>query len=356
MRPPRALPFALLLVLASALALIAAGCGGDDDNASSAATPPAQTTTGGAATAGAFPVTVTHRYGTTTVDAAPKRIVTVGSTEQDVVLALGEQPVGVTEWYGGQPDATWPWAHQLLGTNKPTVLKADDGIDIESVAKLRPDLIVGTNSGMDKNMYKKLSALAPTVPGPKGGTLYFSPWDVQTQLIADAMGMHDQGTQLIAGVKETFADAVAAHPEFQGKTVTFSQNAFYDGKLYVYPPGLGVEFLELLGLTPNPKIAPLAEPGSQAEISAERLDVIDADVLVFATEKPGDVKNLLKIPTFKPLDAVKGHRAVFTDPILSGAMYFETPLSLKYVAEHLTPLLAEAVAGKAPWAMAQAAS
>jgi iron complex transport system substrate-binding protein len=352
MRALRSFPLAVLLVLA----LVVAGCGSDDSESSASPTP----TTTGAAEAGAgkavFPATVTHRYGTTTVERAPKRIVTVGQTEQDVVLALGQQPVGVTDWYGDQPDATWPWAHALLGTNKPTVLKAADGIDVESVAKLRPDLIIGTNSGMDKNMYKKLSALAPTVAGPKGGTLYFSPWDVQTQLIADAMGLHDEGVELIADVEKTFADAVAAHPEFKGKTVTFSQNAFYDGVLYVYPPGLGVEFLELLGFTPNPKIAPLAEPGSQAEISAERLDVIDADVLVFATEKPADVKNLLKIPTFKPLDAVKGHHAVFTDPILSGAMYFETPLSLKYVAEHLTPLLAEAVAGQAPWEMAQTAA
>lgn len=349
MRPLRSLPIAVLLLLAL---LVATGCGSDDEDNSSAAAAPTTATT---AEKAAFPVTVEHRYGSTTVKAAPKRIVTVGSTEQDVVLALGHQPVGVTEWYGGQPDATWPWAHPLL-TTKPTVLKADDGIDIENVAKLAPDLILGTNSGMDKGMYEKLSALAPTIPGPKGGTLYFSPWDVQTQLIADAMGQHDDGVKAIADVKETFADAVAAHPEFQGKTVTFSQNAFYDGKLYVYPPGLGTEFLDLLGFTVNPKIKPLAEPGSQAEISAERLDVIDADVLVFATEKAADVKNLLKIPTFKPLDAVKGHRAVFTDPILSGAMYFETPLSLKYVAEHLTPLLAEAVAGKAPWAMAQGAS
>jgi len=343
----RSLPTAVLLVLAL---FVSAGCGSDEDDNSSAAAPRTTATT---ATKAAFPVTVEHRYGTTTVEKAPQRIVTVGSTEQDVVLALGQQPVGVTEWYGGQPDATWPWAHPLLKT-KPTVLKADDGIDIENVAKLRPDLILGTNSGMDKGMFKKLSALAPTIPGPKGGTLYFSPWDVQTQLIADAMGMHDAGVKAIADVEQTFADAAAAHPEFKGKTVTFSQNAFYDGKLYVYPEGLGTEFLDMLGFTINPKIKPLAEPGSQAEISAERLDVIDADVLVFATEKPADVKNLLKIPTFKPLDAVKGHRAVFTDPILSGAMYFETPLSLKYVAQRLTPLLAEAAAGKAPWAMAKA--
>jgi iron complex transport system substrate-binding protein len=346
MRPPRSLPLAVLLILAL---LVAAGCGSEDDSADSAA---AQTTAPNAAKA-AFPATVEHRYGTTTVNQAPQRIVTVGSTEQDVILALGLKPVGVTEWYGDQPYATWPWARAALGDTKPAVLHADDGINIEAVAKLRPDLIVGTNSGMDKNMYKKLSALAPTIAGPKGGTLYFSPWDVQTQLIADALGMHDRGAEVIDDVKRTFADALAAHPEFKGKTVTFSQNAFYDGKLYVYPPGLGVEFLDLLGFTVNPKIKPLAEPGSQAEISAERLDVIDADVMVFATEKPADVKNLLKVPTFKPLKAVAGHHTVFTDATLSGAMYFETPLSLPYVAQRLTPLLAEAVAGKAPWAMAQ---
>jgi iron complex transport system substrate-binding protein len=334
------------------LALLVAGCGDDDASDSSAAAAP----TTAAATKAAFPVTVQHRYGTTTITKAPQRIVTVGSTEQDVILALGEKPVGVTEWYGDQPYATWPWARAALGDAKPAVLHADDGINIEAVAKLRPDLIIGTNSGMDANVYKKLSALAPTVAGPKGGTLYFSPWDVQTQLIADALGRHAEGAELIDGVKKTFSDALAAHPEFQGKTVTFSQNAFYDGKLYVYPPGLGVEFLDMLGFTVNPKIKPLAEPGTQAEISAERLDVIDADVLVFATEKPADVKNLLKIPTFRPLDAVQGHRAVFTDPILSGAMYFETPLSLRYVAEHLTPLLAQAVKGKAPLAMAPRAS
>lgn len=339
----RLLPAATLV----ALALLTAGCGDDADTGSAAA--PAATTAGARS---AFPVTVAHRYGTTTVDRAPRRIVSVGSTEQDVVLALGLVPVGVTEWYGDQPYATWPWARAALGDAQPTVLHADDGIDVEAVARLHPDLIVGTNSGMDRSMYKKLSALAPTIPGPEGGTPYFSPWDVQTQLIADALGRHDEGAKLIAGVKRTFADARAAHPEFDGKVVTFSQNAFYDGKLYVYPPGLGTEFLEMLGLTVNPRIAPLADPGTQAEISAERLDVIDADVLVFATEKASDVDDLLKIPTFRPLAAVEGHHAVFTDPILSGAMYFETPLSLRYVARHLTPLLAQAVAGKAPHAMA----
>jgi iron complex transport system substrate-binding protein len=52
----------------------------------------------------------------------------------------------------------------------------------------------------------------------------------------------------------------------------------------------------MLGFTINPKLKGLAQPGIQAAVSAERLDVIDADVQVFATEKPVDVGNL-RCPT-----------------------------------------------------------
>jgi iron complex transport system substrate-binding protein len=34
--------------------------------------------------------------------------------------------------------------------------------------------------------------------------------------------------------------------------------------------------------------------------------------------------------------------------VLAGAIYFDTPLSLLYVLEHLTPMLEAAVAGDAP--------
>ena len=349
MRSP--LPFrrALAAVLLPLALLAATGCGSDDDASSSAGAPATATTEDAAA----FPVTVEHRFGTTTVPKKPERIVVVGLTEQDTVLALGYKPIGVTEWYGDHPYATWPWAKAALGDAKPTVLHADDGVDFEAVAKLRPDLIIGTNSGVKRGDYKKLSALAPTVPGPKGATDYFSAWDVQTELIAKALGKEAEGKELVAGIRKKFADVAAAHPDFKGKTATFSQNAFYDGKLYVYPEGLNTEFLSYLGFAINPKLTGLADPGTQADISAERLDLIDADVLVFATEKAADVKSLLKIPTFGLLDAVKGHRAVFTDPTLSGAMYFMTPLSLPYVLDHLTPLLEQAVAGQAPHAIAK---
>ena len=99
----------------------------------------------------------------------------------------------------------------------------------------------------------------------------------------------------------------------------------------------------------NPRITALADkPGEQVGISAERLDTLDADVVVFATEKPSDVAELGKTPTFGKLDAVAEHRAVYTDGTLAGALYFTSPLSLDYALDRLAPQLQDALDGKAP--------
>jgi iron complex transport system substrate-binding protein len=325
--------------LAALLALLAvAGCGSSDGDAP----PPASQSS-------AFPVTVTHRLGTTTVPAEPRRIAVVGLTEQDIVLALGEKPIATTEWYGEQPYAVWPWARRALGTAKPTVLSNKDGLQFERIAALRPDLIIGTNAGMQRADYRKLSAIAPTIAGVVGGTDYFSRWDQQTVLVARTLGKEAEGRALVKRVKDAYAKAAAEHPEFRGKTATFSQNGFYSGQLYVYPEGLNTEFLTYLGFELSPEVTALAKrPGEQVGISAERLDVLDADVALFATEKPADVPALEKVATFTRLGAVAEHRAVFTDGVLAGAIYFMTPLSLEYVVERLPAQLALAVAGKAP--------
>jgi iron complex transport system substrate-binding protein len=329
-------------LLAALIAL--AGCGSSDE--------PAETEAAGGG--GAFPAKVEHKFGVTTVPAKPKRIVVVGFSEHDVVLELGFKPVATTEWYGEQPYAVWPWAREALGDAKPTVLDTTDGFEFEKIASLQPDLIIGVNAGIEREDYEKLSQLAPTIAAPKGGPDWFSPWDRQVELVAAALGKPEEGRRLVREVEDLYAQAAAEHPEFEGKTATFSQNGFYDGLIYVYQEGLNTEFLTMLGFEINPKLAPLVErEGEQVAVSPERLDVIDADVIVFATEKASDVDALEKVPTFGKLRAVAENRAVYTDATLAGAIYFMTPLSLKWVVERLPDQLALAVAGKAPRRMVE---
>lgn len=327
-------------VCAAALAL--AGCGSDEttSDAKDGTTP---------ATGEQFPITVAHKFGSTEIPKKPERIVVAGLTEHDTLLALGEQPIAVTDWYGDQPYATWPWAKDKLGDATPTVLETDDGFEYEKIASLRPDLILAINAGAKEGDYAKLSKIAPTIGPAEGSPDYFSPWDQQTKVVAEAVGRKADGEQLVADVRKRFADEAKAHPDFAGKTVSFVQNGFYSGLIYAYPKDLNTEFLTMLGLTINPKLTALVEKqGEQVGISEEKLDVLDADAIVFATEKPEDITKLEKVPTFTKLGAVAENRAVFTDATLSGAMYFMTPLSLTYVADRLPTLLQQAIDGKAP--------
>ncbi|GAA1326945.1 hypothetical protein GCM10009610_61510 [Pseudonocardia xinjiangensis] len=146
-----------------ALGLVTA-CGGAIDSATGAS--PASGT-------GGFPLSVEHRNGTTRIPAAPQRVVTVGYSDQDPVLALGVRPFGVTDWYGDHPYATWPWAQDELGDAQPVVMNrgtftGTPEYRYEEIAAMAPDLIIGLYTGMDATQYETLSRIAPTVGPPAG--------------------------------------------------------------------------------------------------------------------------------------------------------------------------------------------
>lgn len=346
---PRLFPRRRVVATMAALALGAvtlAGCGSSEDPPTET---PEETTSSANAPSDSFPLTVEHQYGETTIPAEPQRVVVVGLTEQDILLELGVVPIATTEWYGEQPHAVWPWATELLGDAQPTVLSTSDGFELEKIASLTPDLIIGTNAGMTEEDYTKLTAIAPTVTSVEGSELYFSSWQDQVRQVAAAVGRSAEGDALIQGVADAYAEAAAAHPEFAGLSATFSQGAPWEGNLYVYPDGLNTDFLTDLGFTITPGLEEFVPPeGGQALISPENVGLIDADVIVFATEEKAGVNQVLGFGDIANLTAVKENRAVFTDGTLAGAIYFLTPLSQKYVLEHLVPRLEAAVAGEAP--------
>src|SRR6201996_2689819 len=149
--------------------------------------------------AGGGPVTITHICGETTVPEPPKRIVSAGFTGQDDLLALGVVPIAITNWFGDQPFAVWPWAREKLGDAKPVVLNLDNGIRVQQIAGLKPDLIVATDAGVDEDTYQKLSAIAPTIP-QSDGYAFFEPWKEQATAIGQAVFQPDRMKSLINGV------------------------------------------------------------------------------------------------------------------------------------------------------------
>src|SRR5215208_4233813 len=175
-----------LLPLLLSIALVPAACGEDSGPGPGASAPAASEPK-------AFPVTIRHKFGETTLTHAPKRVVVVGLREQDALLALGVVPVATTEWYGKHPGAIFPWAKNELGDAEvPAVLSQTDGVEIEKVAAQRPDLILAIYSGLTKNEYDTLSKIAPVVAQPKGEVDYGSSWQEETLITGEAVGKPGQ--------------------------------------------------------------------------------------------------------------------------------------------------------------------
>ncbi|MEO6794757.1 MAG: ABC transporter substrate-binding protein [Mycobacterium sp.] len=276
------------------------------------------------------PVTIAHIFGETTVPEPPKRVVCAGYTGQDDLLALGVVPIGVTAWFGDEPFAVWPWAQQRLGAAKPAVLNLDNGIEVNQIAELKPDLIIATNAGVDADTYQQLSAIAPTVP-QSGGDAFFEPWKVQAAAIGKAVHQVAQMQALIDGVEGKFTDVAAAHPGFQTKKALLLAGRL-DGGNVTAGTGWRTEFLSQMGLT-------IAD--TPAVINRDRIGSTlgGADVLIWTTESDDERRRLLADPDLASIES----RSIFTTKDQAGAIAFASPLSYPLVAEQLPGLIARAI-------------
>ncbi|WP_194166826.1 ABC transporter substrate-binding protein [Mycolicibacterium sp. P9-22] len=276
-------------------------------------------------------VTVDHAFGETKVPAPPTRVVSAGLTGQDCLLAVGVVPVGVTEWFGGQPFAVWPWAVPALGTAQPAVLNLDGGINFEAITALNPDLIIAANAGLDQDTYTRLSNVAPTI-AQAGQDAFFEPWKDQATAIGAAVFKHDQMQQLIADIDTRFSTLGTETPAFKGKRALLLQGSLDGGDLVTTPAGWRTEFLTQMGFE-IPEVDATVPRDRMAEVLA------GADVLIWAAD---DAETAALAAD--PMIAQQGARNVFTGRDLAAAIAFSSPLSLPLVADQLPPMLRTALA------------
>lgn len=170
-----------------------------------------------AAPAGAsFPAQATHRYGSTSVPSAPQRIVALGQTDHDVVVALGSVPIAVAGFVEGSYSPLRPWNRDAFST-EPPVLNMQE-IEFEKVAALEPDLILAVMSGITKADYTKLNAIAPTVAQPVDYQDWAVPFRPHTELIGAALGQSAKAAELVSSLEDAFADAKSKNPTLTGKS------------------------------------------------------------------------------------------------------------------------------------------
>ena len=314
-------------LLAAALVAGVSACGSSDDSSDAAAS---------SSSGGAFPVSIENKFGTTTVPAEPERVVTIGFNDLDFVLALGVTPVGTRANLGY--DATQrPWAPAAAkGLDLPTVGETE--IDLEKVAALKPDLIVGVYSFIDQQTYDQLSKIAPTLAQTDAYADGATPWQEQTLLTGKALGREDQAQDVVADVEAEFTQAKQDHPEFAGKSVAVDYNGVAGSDHFLMgADDLRSQFFTALGFT---------VPATSTAVSNEQLTLLDSDVLVGGGYGPTDA--VATNPLFTSLKAVAEDRTVYlgsyTDDLM-GALGYGSPLALPYLLEKAEAALGQAADG-----------
>lgn len=339
----------LALCLISAISLVA--CGGGSPQATTTPASTAGSEAGAtpsddeASNGAAFPVTVEHRHGQTTIEDKPERVVTVGLRDVDAVLALGVIPVAVKEWFGEQPNAVWPWAQDELGDADVTVLDPAEP-DLETIASLDPDVIIGVDSGLTAEDYELLSEIAPTVAQPAEFPDFAVPWRERTRLMAQALGEVERSEQLIADVEAQLRAAAEAHPEF-AETTALVGLAGADGQAYAYgPEDVRSRFLVDLGFSvPEAITEQVPEDSFFVTLSQERFGDLDADVLVWIGGDVAAFENVTSAPTYPTRVAEEGRDLFLPYDHLGGAISYSSVLSLPFLVEELVPELELALDG-----------
>lgn len=300
---------------------------------------------------GAFPVTVDHAYGETTIEDQAQRVVVVGWAGADLAVQLGTVPVAQGT-AGGEGDSAefYPWFRDAvddLGAPMPaTDLSLERGdVNTEFVANQTPDLILAVQSGITEDEYRKLSDIAPTVAFPD------DPWGTSAEdhlrMVAEALGRPSEAGRITAELDDSISASAGTHRELAGKSFLYGFLP-EDGQTVIFSDkDARVKTLQKLGLVDSPDLAALAEEAdgvSSFNVSIEKLIATSADLYVTGTDQEKWDAALRSDRAFAAWGPVgEGHVALLTDSDVNLALSVSTPLSLTWAIDDIADALAAAL-------------
>ena len=328
-RPPGRARWRAAVVLAVA-ALAVAACGG----APAPAAPPAPAPADAPA---AFPVTITHAFGETTIPAPPTRVVALGKNDAEAAVSLGVPPVATSSGL-----EVYPWLQAELDKAGSTALADETGVPLEQVAGLAPDLIIAMDV-VDGAEYQALSAIAPVLTYEQDRFSYS--WQDFTRYVARALGRGEQAETVISDTEARVAELVAANPALSGRTFSLS-NLSADFPFVIYADeSPGVRFFTDLGMRRSPEMDRLAagEVVLQDDyLSLEQLDMLDADVVVTSYASQQDEQFFESNEVFAGMDAARRGAVVALDTAAVGQVLLPSALGNVAVLESIAPQLTAA--------------
>lgn len=339
MRPAGILGLATLMTKLATIALLLAAttltaCGGTGSD---------QATSGDGSAAEGFPVAISQALGEVTIEDRPQRVVALDFPSADAAIAMGVVPVGMYEVSyvdGGVQE----WTQRALGGERPEPIDTLRGFPFETIARLNPDVILATNAfPLISESWEDLNAIAPVVGHVEAPGV--DTWQQGVRQVGEALGRAERAEQLITETEDEVAQTRRNHPEFEGRTLSFFNYVSGDG-LYVIndESDVSIKFFRELGFAGiTDTVAGLPGTDGRAQVSAERYDVLDADVVVGTSPDVSSLDEVTGNPVFARVPAVARGSYISIGLGPASALAFPSVLSIPYGLEQLVPELQTAL-------------
>lgn len=302
---------------------------------------------------------IEHDRGITEICNQPQKIVAIGPNMLELLLALDIQPVGYADYFAlpaekfDRPTQQIPFLGARI-TNQPLNLGTADNPNLETIAQLQPDLILG-GVASNKDEYDLLSQIAPT--------LLFTyavddKWQDQIRTIAKAVDKTETAeevinkhSQRIIQAKLALQPIVAKYPRFlligseqlsQGVQIDpYNHDSFCSGLLedigfeMVFPPNAqeegvgGTVSLEVLSQLPSDLIM---VQGYNSKFNHVEEDLLEHQTAAIKQQWHDNA-------IAQSLDASKSDRLYFTSAYLCRALpgAIGTEIFLKQLQQNLLP-------------------
>ena len=166
-------------------------------------------------------MTLSHIFGATTIESAPKRIATLGYASHDVCIALGVVPAAVPQ-YELRGFGTSLWFNKAvtaMNAVMPVQYRDSEEPPFKDLESLEPDLILAVKSALTRKQYEELSQIAPVVAYP--GAPFGTDRRMMMTMVGAAIGKPQGAKRLVEEVDEGISKARSSYDVLDGPTFLY---------------------------------------------------------------------------------------------------------------------------------------
>ncbi|KQU44239.1 hypothetical protein ASG84_13065 [Rhodococcus sp. Leaf278] len=254
---------------------------------------------------------VTTQFGTVDVPERIESVVVIdGRRDLDIALAFDLPIVGIPVETEAPPEIPGPLTEptrMLLADGVPELYPRNT-VDLEAVARVEPDLIIGRDEVVEE-IYDQLSAIAPVLPVGSTGTGVSWQQDVTT--IGEALGLQDEARTIVDEYATRVDELTTQYADAIADTVVLPVSTSEQGGISIGRDRVTSIALEDVGArfgSAWSAATPEIEYGPENVTAAS-----DAVAMIAAITSEEDLQAMNANPLWTGLPAVRSDRIVRTD-------------------------------------------